>query len=96
MFKRSVKIHSEHMKPFKVFFFLYLSLLIVQLRRVTGNRERGGEVTRSKGTQAGSQTRVCCRASAHGTPAVPTELNEAFLTMFGIELRPTLGVTYEY
>ena len=30
-----------------------------------------------KGTQARSQTRVRCRASAHGTHALPTELNGA-------------------
>ena len=40
----------------------------------TGKRRWG--VTHSKGTQAGSQTQVCCRASAHGC-AVPTELNSA-------------------
>ena len=41
--------------------------------------ERGG-VTHSKGTHAGSRTRVHCsedKASAHGTPALPTELNGA-------------------
>ena len=31
-------------------------------------------VTRSKGTWAGSRTRVHCRASAHGSRALPTEL----------------------
>ena len=37
-------------------------------------------MTRSKGTQAVSQTQVHCsedKASAHGTPALPTELNGA-------------------
>ena len=32
-------------------------------------------MTRSKGTQAVSRTWVRCRASAHGTRALPTELN---------------------
>ena len=36
--------------------------------------EKGG-VTRSKGTRAGSRTRVRCRASAHGARALPTELH---------------------
>ena len=31
-------------------------------------------VTRSKGTRAGSRTRVRCRASAHGSRTLPTEL----------------------
>ena len=36
--------------------------------------KRGG-VTRSKGTRAGSRTRVHCRASAHGSCTLPTELS---------------------
>ena len=42
------------------------------LKSVTGNR---GGVTRSKGTWAGSRTRVHCRASAHGSHTLPTELS---------------------
>ena len=38
---------------------------------MTGNR---GGVTHSKGTGVGSRTQVRCRASAHGTRTVPTEL----------------------
>ena len=38
--------------------------------------KRGG-VTRGKGTQAGSRTWVCCRASAHGLRTLPTELSSA-------------------
>ena len=58
-------------------------LMIVQLKRVTGNGERG-RVTCSKGTQAGSQTQVRCRASAQGTPALPTQLNDAPVLIFNI------------
>ena len=42
-----------------------------------GMRETGG-VKRSKGPRDGSQTQVHCsenKASVHGTPALPTELN---------------------
>ena len=42
-------------------------------------RERG-RVTCSKGTQARSWTRVHCRASAHGMPALPTKLIGAPIT----------------
>ena len=45
------------------------------LDRKQDERERGGG-THSKETKAGSQTRVReDRASVHGTPALPTELN---------------------
>lgn len=44
-------------------------------------------MTRSKGAQARSRTRVRCRASAQGSRAVPTELNgapdEAYLVDMG-------------
>ena len=50
---------------------------------MTGNR---GE-TRSKGTQAGSRTPVRCRASAHGTHAVPTEISFAIWTIFYIMIK---------
>ena len=58
-----------------VCFWPFLALLIVQLEE--GDRKQGkrGGVTRSKGTQAGNQTQVRCRASAHGSRALPTELS---------------------
>ena len=56
------------------FLFIYLAfygfLLTVQLKRVTGNRVR----ERGSDTQ---QRDPGCRASAHGTPALPIELNGA-------------------
>ena len=52
-----------------------LMIAHVKIWQETGG-ERGG-VTRSKGTWAGSRTQVRCRASAHGTQGLPTELNGA-------------------
>ena len=56
-------------------FLAFLALLIVQLK--DSDRKQRGGVTNSKGTRAGSQTRVRCRASAHGTRMLPTELSSA-------------------
>ena len=62
---------------FNIFLAFFMALLIEQLKiwQETGGG-RGG-VTRSKGTQAGTRTRLHCRASAHGTHTLPTELNSA-------------------
>ena len=65
------------------FFFLNICLAFYGFidrtaEDMTGNRERErerGGMTCSKGTQARSGTQVCCRASAHGMRALPTELN---------------------
>ena len=59
------------------FFGLFMALLKV----LNIWQETGGE-TCSKGTRAGSQTQVCCRASAHGAHALPTELNSTPLPCF--------------
>ena len=59
---------AEH--PFFFFFFKYFFGLFWLRVRV---RKRRG-VTRSKGTRAGSRTQVRCRASAHGSRTLPTEL----------------------
>ena len=81
--QRSLKcfVKSNHRKStieltaifLKVFFSLsgFIDSKAEESDRKQG--ERGG-VTRSKGTLAGSQTQVRCRASAHGTPIMPTEL----------------------
>ena len=52
--------------------------------------ERGG-VTHSKGTQAGSQTQVHCRALAHGTCALPTVGSKFPLKTQGYPLRRLFG-----
>ena len=39
-------------------------------------------MTRSEGTRAGSRAQLCCRASAHGSRALPTELSSAPLLTF--------------
>ena len=57
-----------------VFYFLSFWPLMIEQLKIWQERER---VTRSKGTQAGSRTQVRCRASAHGTRALPTEPNGA-------------------
>ena len=62
-----------------LFFVKYFSGLYME----TG-WERGG-VTSSKGPQARTWTWGCCsedKASVHGTPALPTELNSALLCVF--------------
>ena len=52
-----------------------MALLKGQLKIWQETGGERGEVTRSKATRAGSWTQACCRASAHGTRALPTELN---------------------
>ena len=63
------------------FFWPFMALLIDLAEDLTGNGVReNGEVTHSKGTQARSWTPIRCsedKASAHGMPAPPTELNRA-------------------
>ena len=61
------------------FFFLSIFLAFLALFDSTAeeiDRKQGKRrgVTRSKGTRAGSRTRVRCRASAHGSRTLPTEL----------------------
>ena len=59
---------------FKYFFGLFSGFIDSgdeEFDRKQGKRQG---VTRSKGTQAGSRTRVRRRASAHGSCALPTEL----------------------
>ena len=47
-------------------------------------------MTRSKRTHDGSQTRVRCRALAHGTSALPTELNGAPKVLYCVLKEQTL------
>ena len=54
---------------FFLFFWPFLALLIVQLEECDRKQGKREGVTRSKGTRAGSQTPVRCRASAHGSHA---------------------------
>ena len=72
---------------FYIFFGPFMALLIEQLRiwQETG-RERGG-VTRCKGTQARSWTRVRCRASAHifvNPPSPPKNTASTFLLKWNV------------
>ena len=62
---------------FFLFFLAFYGFIDKSAEDMTGNRGERGEETRSKGAWVGSQTRVRCRASAHGTHALPTELNSA-------------------
>ena len=55
----------------------FLALLTVQLEECDRKQGKIGGVTRSKGTQTGSRARVRCRASAHGSHVLPTELSGA-------------------
>ena len=59
-------------------FFLAFSGFIDRIAEECDKKQgkRGG-VTRSKGTRAGSETRVCCRALADGSCVLPTELSGA-------------------
>ena len=61
-----------------IFFFLAFSGFIDRIAEECDRKQgkRGG-VTRSKGTQAGSRACIPCRASAHGSRALPTELSGA-------------------
>ena len=54
---------------FKYFFGLFWLYLIEQLEELDRKQGKRRGVTRSKGTRAGSRTRVRCRASAHGSRA---------------------------
>ena len=81
IFQTSVSYIFALMFCFVIYIYIYIywpfmALLIEQLKiRRERGRERGGGMTCSKGTQARSRTQVRCRASAHGTCALPTELN---------------------
>ena len=79
----SETFHNICFQLLKYFLGVFMALLIVQLKRVRGNRDRERG---SKGIQAGSRTQDRCRASAHGTPALPTELN-SLLSSFPCQLQ---------
>ena len=83
---RSFNKHSSfsHYKFFilLVFFLAFMALLIAQLKIWQETEWEREERHAPNGPQAGTQTRGCCsedKASAHGTPALLTELNCALL-----------------
>ena len=68
----------QHLHQFGRIFFFFLKYFLAfsdsTAEELDGKQGKRRGVTRSKGTRAGSRTRVRCRASAHGSRALPTEL----------------------